>query len=131
VIPVIVLQRVEDAVPLARALVDGGVRVLEVTLRTPVALQCMEAIAKAVPAGDRRRRHGAQRRGRCPSPPGTPDASSPSAPATCPAWAHTCRELGLPLLPGVATSSEVMQANADGYDFLKFFRPRPSAAFRC
>ena len=49
VIPVIVIQRVEDAVPMAEALVAGGIRVLEVTLRTPVALQCMEAIAKAVP----------------------------------------------------------------------------------
>ena len=49
VIPVIVIQRVEDAVPMAEALVAGGIKVLEVTLRTPVALQCMEAIAKAVP----------------------------------------------------------------------------------
>ena len=45
VIPVIVLQRVEHAVPMARALVAGGVRVLEVTLRTPVALACMEAVS--------------------------------------------------------------------------------------
>jgi 2-dehydro-3-deoxyphosphogluconate aldolase/(4S)-4-hydroxy-2-oxoglutarate aldolase len=49
VIPVIVLQDVAHAVPMARALVEGGVRVLEVTLRTPVALACMEAIARAVP----------------------------------------------------------------------------------
>jgi 2-dehydro-3-deoxyphosphogluconate aldolase/(4S)-4-hydroxy-2-oxoglutarate aldolase len=49
VIPVIVINRLEDAVPMAQALVDGGVRVLEVTLRTPIALQCMEAIARAVP----------------------------------------------------------------------------------
>ena len=49
VIPVIVIQRLEDAVPLAEALVAGGVRVLEVTLRTPVAFKAMEAIAKAVP----------------------------------------------------------------------------------
>ncbi len=49
VIPVIVLQRVADAVPLARALVAGGVKVLEITLRTPVALECMRAIAQAVP----------------------------------------------------------------------------------
>ena len=49
VIPVIVINRLDDAVPLAQALVDGGVRVLEVTLRTPIALQCMEAIARAVP----------------------------------------------------------------------------------
>ena len=45
VIPVIVLERLQDAVPLARALVEGGVRVLEVTLRTPVALECIAAIA--------------------------------------------------------------------------------------
>jgi 2-dehydro-3-deoxyphosphogluconate aldolase / (4S)-4-hydroxy-2-oxoglutarate aldolase len=49
VIPVIVINRLEDAVPLAQALVDGGVKVLEITLRTPIALQCMEAIARAVP----------------------------------------------------------------------------------
>ena len=49
VIPVIVLQRVEHAVPMARALVAGGVRVLEVTLRTPAALACIEAIARQVP----------------------------------------------------------------------------------
>ena len=42
VIPVIVIQKLEDAVPMAQALVDGGVRVLEITLRTPVALKCME-----------------------------------------------------------------------------------------
>jgi len=49
VIPVIVIQRLEQAVPLARALVEGGVKVLEVTLRTPVALAAIEAIARAVP----------------------------------------------------------------------------------
>ena len=49
VIPVIVIERAEDAVPMARALVDGGVRVLEVTLRTPAALAAIAAIARAVP----------------------------------------------------------------------------------
>ncbi|MGS0757282.1 keto-deoxy-phosphogluconate aldolase, partial [Roseateles sp. GG27B] len=49
VIPVIVIHRLEDAVPLAEALLAGGVRVLEVTLRTPVALQAMAAIARALP----------------------------------------------------------------------------------
>jgi 2-dehydro-3-deoxyphosphogluconate aldolase / (4S)-4-hydroxy-2-oxoglutarate aldolase len=49
VIPVIVLNDVKDAIPLARALVAGGIRMLEVTLRTPQALQCIEAIAKEVP----------------------------------------------------------------------------------
>ena len=49
VIPVIVLNDVAHAVPVARALVEGGIRMLEVTLRTPQALACIEAIAKAVP----------------------------------------------------------------------------------
>ncbi|MBF9266568.1 keto-deoxy-phosphogluconate aldolase, partial [Acidovorax cattleyae] len=49
VIPVIVLTDVAHAVPMARALVAGGIRMLEVTLRTPQALACMEAIAKDVP----------------------------------------------------------------------------------
>jgi 2-keto-3-deoxy-6-phosphogluconate aldolase len=61
VIPVIVLNDVNHAVPMARALVAGGIRMLEVTLRTPVALECIERIAKEVPeavvgAGTMRRR---------------------------------------------------------------------------
>jgi 2-dehydro-3-deoxyphosphogluconate aldolase/(4S)-4-hydroxy-2-oxoglutarate aldolase len=119
VIPVIVLQRVEDAVPLAEALVEGGVRVLEVTLRTPVALACMERIAAAVPeaivgAGTIR---------------SVADVASAVragcrfgvTPGYSQAIAEACGKAGLPLLPGVATASEVMAANADGYLFLKFF----------
>ena len=49
VIPVIVLNDVNDAVPMAQALVAGGIRMLEVTLRTPAALACIEAIARSVP----------------------------------------------------------------------------------
>ena len=119
VIPVIVLQRVEDAVPLARALVDGGVTVLEVTLRTPVALRCIEAIAAAVPkalVGAGTVRSVADAR----------DAVAAGARfAVSPGYTrdlgHACRDLGLPLLPGVATASEVLQATADGMHFLKFF----------
>lgn len=119
VIPVIVINRVEDAVPLARALVDGGVRVLEVTLRTPVALACMEAIARAVPeaivgAGTVRNAADAQ----AALDAGCRFAVSPGYLASV---GRSCRAIGLPLLPGVATGGEVMQANADGYDFLKFF----------
>jgi 2-dehydro-3-deoxyphosphogluconate aldolase / (4S)-4-hydroxy-2-oxoglutarate aldolase len=119
VIPVIVIQQLEEAVPLAQALVDGGVRVLEITLRTPVALQCMEAIARSVPgaivgAGTIR---------------SVADAKAAKE-AGClfgvsPGYASdiglACRDIGLPLLPGVSTGSEVMQANADGYYFLKLF----------
>ncbi len=119
VIPVIVIERLEDAVPLAQALVDGGVRVLEITLRTPIALQCMEAIARAVPtaivgAGTVRNvadAHSAKSAG----------CQFAVSPGYLSAVGQACREIDLPLLPGVATGSEVMQANADGYQFLKFF----------
>ena len=119
VIPVIVLDRVADAVPLAQALVAGGVRVLEVTLRTPVALQCIEAIARAVPlaivgAGTVRSAADA----RAARDAGCRFAVSPGYTAEVGA---ACRDAGLALLPGVATASEVMAANADGLNFLKFF----------
>jgi 2-dehydro-3-deoxyphosphogluconate aldolase / (4S)-4-hydroxy-2-oxoglutarate aldolase len=119
VIPVIVIDRLEDAVPMAQALVDGGVRVLEVTLRTPIALRCMEAIAKAVPeaivgAGTVRSVEDAQ---------AAKDAGCRFA--VSPGYVHeigvACNNIGLPLLPGVSTGSEVMQANIDGFRFLKFF----------
>jgi 2-dehydro-3-deoxyphosphogluconate aldolase/(4S)-4-hydroxy-2-oxoglutarate aldolase len=119
VIPVIVLEQVAHAVPLARALVEGGVRVLEVTLRTPAALACIEAIAREVPqavlgagtlrtAGDVRAAKNA----------GCVFGVSPGYTG---AMGRACADVGLPLLPGVSTASEVMQANADGFGFLKFF----------
>ncbi|MCJ0762313.1 bifunctional 4-hydroxy-2-oxoglutarate aldolase/2-dehydro-3-deoxy-phosphogluconate aldolase [Variovorax terrae] len=119
VLPVIVLHAVEHAVPLARALVAGGIRMLEVTLRTPVALACIEAIARDVPqavigAGTVRSAADAQA------------ASLAGARfAVSPGYTHAvgraCHELGLPLLPGVATGSEIMAAQEDGYTELKFF----------
>ena len=119
VIPVIVLQRVQDAVPMAQALLAGGVRVLEVTLRSEVALACIAAIAKAVPeaivgAGTVRSAADAQ----AALDAGSRFAVSPGYTAEIGA---ACRRIGLPLLPGVATASEVMAANADGLNFLKFF----------
>ena len=119
VIPVIVINRLDDAVPIARALVDGGVRVLEVTLRTPIALQCIERIARDVPeailgAGTVRSAADAQAAKNA----GCTFAVSPGY--TSPIG-QACSTIGLPLLPGTATASEVMQANADGYFFLKFF----------
>ena len=119
VIPVIVIDRLEDAVPLARALVDGGVKVLEVTLRTPVALRAIEAMAREVPgaivgAGTIRSAADA----RAARQAGAVFGVSPGYTAEVGA---ACREVGLPLLPGVATASEVMAAQADGLSFLKFF----------
>jgi 2-dehydro-3-deoxyphosphogluconate aldolase/(4S)-4-hydroxy-2-oxoglutarate aldolase len=119
VIPVIVLDEVAQAVPLARALVEGGIRMLEVTLRTPVALQCIEAIAAQVPeavagAGTVRSREDARAA-----------AAAGARFAVSPGYTHAvgaaCREFGLPLLPGVATGSEILLAQEDGYTELKFF----------
>ena len=119
VIPVIVLRRVEDAVPLAEALLVGGVKVLEVTMRTDAALACIEAITRALPeaiigagtirnALDARAAHAV----------GAQFAVSPGYTAEVGA---ACRDLKLPLLPGVATASEVMAASAAGHRLLKFF----------
>ena len=119
VIPVIVLNDLAHAVPLARALVEGGIRMLEVTLRTPVALACIEAIARDVPeavvgAGTVRSAADAQAA-----------ALAGACFAVSPGYTHAvgkaCHDLGLPLLPGVATGSEIMAAQEDGYLALKFF----------
>jgi 2-dehydro-3-deoxyphosphogluconate aldolase/(4S)-4-hydroxy-2-oxoglutarate aldolase len=119
VIPVIVIDQADRAVPMARALVDGGVRVLEVTLRTAAALSAIEAIAREVPeaivgAGTLRSAADA----RSAQAAGARFGVSPGYSASV---AEICRELGLPLLPGVATATEVMQAADDGFRFLKFF----------
>ena len=119
VIPVIVLHDVKHAVGLARALVAGGIRMLEVTLRTPEALACIEAIAREVPeavAGVGTVRGAAEvqaciRAG----------ARFAVSPGYTHAVGQACRDAGLPLLPGVATGSEIMAAQEDGYKELKFF----------
>ena len=119
VIPVIVLHDVAHAVPLARALVAGGIRMLEVTLRTPQGLAGIEAIAREVPEAVI----------------GAGTARSPADVMACamagarfivsPGYTHAlgqaCRDTGLPLLPGVATGSEIMVAQEDGFTELKFF----------
>jgi 2-dehydro-3-deoxyphosphogluconate aldolase/(4S)-4-hydroxy-2-oxoglutarate aldolase len=104
---------------MARALVAGGIRMLEVTLRTPQALACIEAIARDVPeavvgAGTVRTRADAQ----AASMAGALFAVSPGY---TPALGQACRDVGLALLPGVATGGEIMLAQQDGLTELKFF----------
>jgi 2-dehydro-3-deoxyphosphogluconate aldolase/(4S)-4-hydroxy-2-oxoglutarate aldolase len=119
VIPVIVLDDPLHAVPLAQACVDGGVTVLEVTLRTPAGLESIRRIAAEVPdawvgAGtvttvvDLARVAAA----------GARFAVSPGFDRTL---AAAARDLGLPLMPGVMTPSEVMAAVNEGLSLLKFF----------
>lgn len=119
VVPVIVIHDPAHAVPLARALVAGGVRVLEITLRTPAALPSMRLIAAEVPeaivgAGTLRSAADVEvaRAAGC---------HFAVSPGFTPSLARRCQELGLPLLPGVSTASEVMRAGDEGYTFLKLF----------
>lgn len=119
VIPVIVLNDVAHAVPMARALVAGGIRMLEVTLRTPQALACIEAIAREVPdavvgAGTVRSKGDAQAAA-------SAGARFAVSPGYTSAVGQACRDAGLALLPGVATGSEIMMAQEDGFTELKFF----------
>lgn len=119
VIPVIVIEDLAHAVPLARALVNGGVRVLEVTLRTPVALQAIERMAREVPeaiVGAGTLRTAADARA-------VKDAGAAFAvsPGFTEPLSAACRAVDLPLLPGVSSASEVMRANDAGHSFLKLF----------
>ena len=119
VIPVIVLHDKTQAVLLARALVAGGIRMLEVTLRTPQALACIEAIARHVPeavvgAGTIRTASDV----RASAMAGARFAVSPGFTT---AVGQACRDAGLSLLPGVATGSEIMAAQEEGLTELKFF----------
>jgi 2-dehydro-3-deoxyphosphogluconate aldolase/(4S)-4-hydroxy-2-oxoglutarate aldolase len=119
VVPVLTIERVSDAVPLARALVAGGVRTLEITLRTAAAAEAAKAVIAEVPeaivgigtvlsAADFAQ---AEKLG----------ARFTVSPGATPALLETAAESDLPLLPGVASASEVMQARDHGFDTLKFF----------
>ena len=119
VIPVIVVEKIEHAVPLARALVAGGVRVLELTLRTPVALQAIEAIAREVEGaivgvGTITRTEDFERSIKA-------GAVFGVSPGLTPALVATARASALPLLPGVMTPSDVIAARAAGFNELKLF----------
>ena len=124
VIPVIVIDDLADAVPLAQALVAGGIRVLEVTLRTPHALAAIRAIIAAVPEAivgvgtlTRAEDFTAARDA------GAVFGVSPGLSAELIAAA---RASGLPLLPGVMTPSEVMTARAAGFLQQKLFPAVPA-----
>ena len=119
VIPVIVIEDIDDAVPMAKALLAGGIKVLEVTLRTSCALKAIERIVNEVPeaivgAGTLRTKSDA-----------TNAKLAGSQFAVSPGYTNEmgmiCKDIELPLLPGVSSGGEVMNANNDGYYFLKLF----------
>jgi 2-dehydro-3-deoxyphosphogluconate aldolase / (4S)-4-hydroxy-2-oxoglutarate aldolase len=118
VIPVIVVEDVAHAIPLARALVAGGLPVLEVTLRTPVALEAIRAMADV--------EGGVVGAGTLLTPADVSAAKAAGArfgvsPGATDALLNACEEADLPLLPGAATASEVMALLDRGYTVQKFF----------
>lgn len=119
--PVLRIEKLEDAVPLASALVEGGINVLEITLRTPIALEAIQLIAEEVEdavvgvgtvlnSDDLKR--AADAGAVFAVSPGLTDALAQTA-----AGEHAF----LPLLPGVSTSSELMRACDAGFSHFKFF----------
>ncbi len=124
VVPVLTIERVETAVALARALVRGGLPVLEITLRSRPAIEALCAIATAIPeaivgAGtvlDARQLAEAKAAG----------ARFIVSPGCTTALAAAARESRMPYLPGVQTVSEAMAASDQGHRLLKFF-PADSA----
>jgi len=119
VIPVIVIDHIQHAVPLARALVAGGVRVLEVTLRTPAALRAIRAIASEVDGAI----VGVGTITRALDFAQSIDAGAVFgvSPGLTPELVAGARDSGLPLLPGVMTPSDVIAARAAGFTEMKLF----------
>lgn len=119
VVPVIVLHDPAQAVPLAHALLAGGIDVMEITLRSPAALAAMEAVAKTVPhmhlgAGTVTRVAEVQR---------VIDAGATFAlsPGGTDALVDAVRAAGLPFIPGVMTPAEVMHRREQGFSLMKLF----------
>jgi 2-dehydro-3-deoxyphosphogluconate aldolase/(4S)-4-hydroxy-2-oxoglutarate aldolase len=119
VIPVIVIDDARDAVPLAKALVEGGVRVLEITLRTPAALDAIRAIASQV--GGAIVGVGTISRATDFADAAAAGAKFGVSPGLTPDLIESSRASNLPLLPGVMTPSELIAARAAGFAEVKLF----------
>ncbi|WRC66954.1 bifunctional 4-hydroxy-2-oxoglutarate aldolase/2-dehydro-3-deoxy-phosphogluconate aldolase [Helicobacter pylori] len=119
IIPVVVIEDIKDAVPLAQSLVEGGIHIIEVTLRSSCALEAIELIAKNVP----KMRVGV---GTILNPTQLEQAQNRGAeflisPGLTIKLLEYAKKKDMPLIPGVSSSSEVMQALELGYSALKFF----------
>ncbi len=119
IVPVVVIENIKDAVPLAQSLIEGGIQIIEVTLRSSCALEAIELIAKNVPkmcvgAGtilNPTQLEQAQNRG----------AEFLISPGLTIKLLEYAKKKDMPLIPGVSSSSEVMQALELSYNALKFF----------
>ena len=119
VVPVLIVDDAKSAVPLARALVAGGLKAIEITLRTPAALEAIRAVADEVEGAvagagtilDARQYEEAVKAG----------SQFIVSPGTTRDLLKAAADSDIPLLPGAATASEVMSLRAEGYTVLKFF----------
>ena len=119
VVPVLIVEDAKSAVPLARALVAGGLKAIEITLRTPAALEAIRAVADEVEGAvagagtilDAKQYEEAVKAG----------SQFIVSPGTTRDLLKAAADSDVPLLPGAATASEVMSLRAEGYTVLKFF----------
>lgn len=119
VVPVVVIENLEDAVPLAKALYNGGLKALEITLRTPVAAEAVKLMKEAVPEAyvgtgtviDKATFEASVAAG----------ADFMVSPGVNDELLALAKESDIPFLPGAATPSEVMNLASHGFKFLKFF----------
>lgn len=119
VMPVMVIQNLDDAVPLARALVAGGIRVLEITLRTPIALEAIKLISREV-------KDAIVGAGTIANPEQLQAAQDAGAvfaisPGLTPPLLAAANKGGIALIPGIATLSELMTGMDYGLEYFKFF----------
>ncbi|MEZ7278848.1 bifunctional 4-hydroxy-2-oxoglutarate aldolase/2-dehydro-3-deoxy-phosphogluconate aldolase [Pseudoalteromonas sp. 68 DY56-GL68] len=119
VVPVVVIEKLEDAAPLARALYNGGLKALEITLRTPIAAEAVKLMKEAVPEAyvgtgtvvDKATFNASVEAG----------ADFMVSPGVNDELLALAKETDIPFLPGAATPSEVMKLASYGFKFLKFF----------
>jgi 2-dehydro-3-deoxyphosphogluconate aldolase/(4S)-4-hydroxy-2-oxoglutarate aldolase len=124
VVPVVIVERAADAVPLARALVAGGLRAIEITLRTPAALEAIRRVAGEVEGAvagagtvlDARQLEAVANAG----------ARFAVSPGATERLLDAAADSAVPLLPGIATASEAMALIERGYRFAKFFPAEPA-----
>ena len=119
IVPVIALESEEDALPLAEALLEGGINIMEITLRTPAGLKAIEIISKALPqmhVGARTVLNSSDFKQAV-----AHGAAFVFSPGISDELMQTSRELDVALIPGVATASEVMLAKNNGFEHCKLF----------
>ena len=119
VMPVMVIKNLDDAVPLAKALVAGGIKVLEITLRTPIALEAIRLISQEV-------KEAIVGAGTITTPEQLKAAEEAGAvfaisPGLTPALLRAAKEGNIALIPGISTLSELMVGVEAGLDHFKFF----------